>query len=463
MKLAVLVLSVIFALACQKSNIASDMTSNPEKNYAAYCASCHGIKMDAFVDRKWKYGSTDADLIKAIKVGYDDDGMPGFAETFSDQEVQELVDYIQAGIANVDQYSFDQADASTMIKTEELSLTLDTVAQGFNIPWGLTILDDGSMLIAEQSGTLYKASPDGALTPISGIPEVKSRGQGGLMDIEVDPDYKNNGWVYIAYAKPHATSNEATTAIVRGRINQSGAFVDQEDLFEALPYSSRNHHYGVRMEFDNDGYLFFSVGDRGDRDNNPQNLDNHCGKIHRINADGSIPKDNPFVDTPGAMPSIYAYGNRNPQGVALNPMDGSIWSNEHGPRGGDEINIIRKGKNYGWPVISYGINYNGTTFTEKTQQVGMEEPVMYWLPSIGVCGMTFVKSDKYKGWENNVLSGSLRFKYLERGVIKNNKIVHQEKLLENIGRLRVVEVGPDGYIYVGVENPGMILRLMPAN
>lgn len=461
MKSLLLIISFAFTLVYQSANIVSDEVSDPEQNYAAYCASCHGIKMDAFVDRRWKYGSTDADLIKAIKIGYDDDGMPGFAETFSDKEIQELVDYIQAGIANVDQYSFESVDASSTIKTEELIIRLDTVAQGFDIPWGLTILDDGSMLIAEQGGTLYKKTVDGALKSISGTPTVKSRGQGGLMDIEVDPDYKNNGWIYLAYSKPKPSGNEATTAIVRGRINQSGAFVDQEELFEALPYSSRNHHYGVRMEFDNDGYLFFSVGDRGDRNNNPQSLDNHCGKIHRIHPDGSIPKDNPFVDTPGAMPTIYAYGNRNPQGVALNPIDGSIWSNEHGPRGGDEINIIHKGKNYGWPVISYGINYNGTTFTEKTQQAGMEEPVMYWLPSIGVCGMTFVTSDRYQGWENNVLSGSLRFKYLERAVIKNNKIVHQEKLLENIGRLRVVEVGPDGYIYVGVESPGMILKLVP--
>lgn len=463
MKLSGFILSIVLALACQQSNLPFEKGSNPEKNYADYCASCHGIEMDAFVDRRWKYGSTDADLIKAIKIGYDDDGMPGFAETFTDQEVQELVDYIQTGIANVDQYSFDNNAASTIIETEELTLTLDTVAQGFDIPWGLTVLENGNMLIAEKGGTLYKKTPDGTLKSVTGIPKVKSRGQGGLMDVEVDPDYKNNGWVYLAYSKPHQSNNEATTAITRGRINQSGAFVDQEELFEALPYSSRNHHYGVRMEFDNEGYLFFSVGDRGDRDNNPQSLDNHCGKIHRIHPDGSIPKDNPFVGTPGAMPSIYAYGNRNPQGVALNPSDGSIWSNEHGPRGGDEINIIRRGKNYGWPIISYGINYNGTTFTEKTQQTGMEEPVMYWLPSIGVCGMTFVKSDKYKGWENNVLSGSLRFKYLERGVIKNNKIVHQEKLLENIGRLRVVEVGPDGYIYVGVETPGMILKLMPTD
>ena len=434
----------------------------PEANYKEFCSSCHGAKMDAFVDRRWKYGSSSEALAKAIKVGYEDDGMPAYDVTFSDQEINELVQYIQKGITNVELYKFEGENGDGVFETEELVIKLDTLASGMDQPWGITFLPNNEILITEKSGTLFKRAADGVMHEISGIPEVKSNGQGGLMDVEVHPDIENNGWIYIAYSKPDPTnSKDATTAIVRGKLD-GNRFVDQKEIFVALPYSSKKYHFGTRMEFDKEGYLYVSVGDRGSRDVNPQNLDNHCGKIHRIHDDGSIPKDNPFVNTAGAMPSIYTYGNRNPQGVALNPADGSIWQNEHGPRGGDEINIVKKGVNYGWPVISYGINYNGTIFTEQTEAKGMEQPIMYWLPSIGVCGMTFVDSDKYgRKWKNNVLSGSLRFKYLERAVVENDEIMHREKILENIGRLRVVEVGPDGYIYVGVEEPGYVFRLLP--
>ena len=442
--------------------VATAPTRTPEANYAEFCASCHGAKMDAFVDRRWKYGSSNEDIAKAIKVGYEDDGMPAYDVTFSDQEINELTQYIQKGIANVELYKFEGESGDGTFETEELVIKLDTLASGMDNPWGITFIDDGAILITEQSGKLFKRSSDGTITEISGIPKVKAKGQGGLMEIEVHPDFENNGWIYIAYSKLNpSNSKEATTAIVRGKLVNDN-FVEQEEIFEALPYSTRNHHYGVRLEFDRNGYLYFSVGDRGNRDVNPQNLDNHCGKIHRIHDDGSIPDNNPFVDTPGAMKSIYTFGNRNPQGVALNPVDGSIWENEHGPRGGDEINVVKKGTNYGWPIISYGINYNGTIFTELTENEGMEQPIMYWLPSIGVCGMTFVDTDKYPGWENNLLSGSLRFKYLERAVVEGNQIIHRENMLENIGRLRVVETGPDGYIYVGVEEPGYIFRLVPS-
>lgn len=447
------------AMTRSTASVAKERT--PEANYKEFCASCHGAKMDAFVDRRWKYGSSSEALAKAIKVGYEDDGMPAYDITFTDQEINALVQYIQKGITNVELYKFEGEAEDGIFETEELAIKLDTLASGMDNPWGITFLTDGELLITEQSGKLYKRSLDGSLSEINGIPEVRSAGQGGLMDIEVHPDIENNGWIYLAFSKPNpANKKESTTAIVRGKLNGNN-FVEQEEIFEALPYSTRRHHFGVRMEFDKSGYLYLSVGDRGNRDVNPQNLDNHCGKIHRINDDGSIPVDNPFVNTPEAMPSIYTYGNRNPQGVALNPVDGTIWQNEHGPRGGDEINIVKRGVNYGWPVISYGINYNGTIFTEETEREEMEQPIMYWLPSIGVCGMTFVDSDRYGSWKNNVLSGSLRFKYLERAVVDKNEITHREKILENIGRLRVVEVGPDGYIYVGVEEPGYIFKLIP--
>jgi len=217
------------------------------------------------------------------------------------------------------------------------------------------------------------------------------------------------------------------------------------------------------MEFDREGYLYFSVGDRGNRDRNPQTLDNHCGKIHRVNDDGSIPEDNPFAGTEGAMASIYSYGHRNPQGVIMHPETGEIWTHEHGPRGGDEINVINPGKNYGWPVISYGINYDGTIFTSSTEEEGMEQPLHYWVPSIAPCGMDFITGDRYPQWEGNLLVGSLKYQYLNMCVIKDGKVVSEEMLLKNIGRLRNVKMGPDGYIYVGVEEPGTIYRLVPVS
>lgn len=446
----------------EDASVMTQAMNSPEHNYAEFCASCHGAKMDAFVDRKWQYGSGEHDLFKAIKFGYEDDGMPAYAEALTDSEINELVIYIKEGIMNVDQYNFDEKkNSGGTFASEEFTIQLDTIATGLERPWGITFLKNGNILIGDRNGKLYERTQSGDLIQIKGLPTIKEFGQGGLMDLDLHPNYQENGLIYLSYTKPHPDDDKMlTTAVTRARLNNQ-TLVDKEEIFEALPYSTKRFHFGSRLEFDRDGYLYISVGDRGSRDDNPQALDNHCGKVHRIHDDGSIPEDNPFASQDGAMGSIYTYGNRNPQGLALNPIDGSLWEHEHGPRGGDEINIMQKGTNYGWPVISYGINYNGTIFTEETEKEGMEQPVMYWLPSIGACGMTFVKSDKYPNWENNLLSGSLRFKYLERAVIEGNKIVHTEKILENIGRLRVVEVGPDGYIYVGVEEPGLVFRLLP--
>ncbi|MEM7381907.1 MAG: PQQ-dependent sugar dehydrogenase, partial [Bacteroidota bacterium] len=217
---------------------------------------------------------------------------------------------------------------------------------------------------------------------------------------------------------------------------------------------------GSRLEFDNEGYLYFSIGDRGARDENPQDIRRNGGKIYRIHDDGRIPEDNPFVGTEGAVEAAFTYGNRNPQGMAKNPATGAIWIHEHGPRGGDEINIVQKGLNYGWPVITYGINYSGTPITDITEKEGMEQPIYYWVPSIGPSGMTFVNSDKFPDWNGNLLVGSLAFQYLERLVLEDNKVTYREKLMEDIGRVRNVRQGPDGLIYVAVEGKG-IYKLSP--
>jgi glucose/arabinose dehydrogenase len=278
------------------------------------------------------------------------------------------------------------------------------------------------------------------------------------------PDYKRNGWIYFSYSALNTESKKriGNTAIMRAKL-QGNKLVNQEVIFKGSPENDRGHHFGCKLAFDKNGKLFFGIGDRGQHFDFPQKLDNTNGKIHRINDDGSIPKDNPFVNTPGAKQSIWSYGHRNPQGNVFHPVTGELWETEHGPRGGDELNLVKPGLNYGWPVISYGINYDGTILTELKEKEGMEQPVHQWTPSIGPCGMTFVSGNRYKNWENNILVGSLSFKYLERVVLKGHSVVKREKLLEDIGRVRNVVMGPDGLVYVSIENPGKILRLMPVN
>jgi aldose sugar dehydrogenase len=281
-----------------------------------------------------------------------------------------------------------------------------------------------------------------------------------LLDVILHPEFKKNETIYLSYSKPRTENNQllSTTAIMKATLRDNQLY-DQEVIFEALPYARTRHHYGSRMVFGKDGHLYFSVGDRGNQQGNPQNIENDLGKIHRVKADGSIPADNPFVQTKNARPSVFSYGHRNPQGLVVHPKTGEIWSHEHGPRGGDEINLVQKGKNYGWPVISYGINYNGTTFTDKTAMTGMEQPLLYWIPSIAPSGMAFINSKKYKNWNGALLTGSLRFKYLNLSTVNGHTIKDEAMLFENIGRLRDVEMGPDGYVYIAVENPGIIYRL----
>lgn len=434
-------------------------TSDAAANYQEYCASCHGEKLASFVDRQWLYGNSWNEVFTAIKVGYPDDGMPAYDTTFTDKQINDLVDYILNGIENLTQEEFEEAPKWTgTIQSEELTFRLDTVASGLGIPWGVAFLPDGDLLVTERSGKFHRVNAQGKKQSIRGVPKVLDRGQGGLLDVEVHPDFADNQYIYLSYSKPDG--DRATTAVMRARLDNN-QLTEQQIIFEAKPYLGTRHHYGSRLEFDREGYLYLSVGDRGRRDQNPQSLDNHCGKIHRIYDDGRIPEDNPFVDTPGAIPSIYSYGHRNPQGVAIHPETGEIWDNEHGPRGGDEVNRIQKGHNYGWPVISYGINYNGTKFTDLTEKEGMEQPEHYWVPSIGVCGMTFVSGDRYPNWKGDILNGSLRFQYISRLKMEDGKIVGEEKLLKNIGRLRDVKMGNDGFIYFTVEDPGLVLRIVP--
>ncbi|WP_394749981.1 PQQ-dependent sugar dehydrogenase [Spongiimicrobium salis] len=329
---------------------------------------------------------------------------------------------------------------------------------GIQIPWGIAFLPDNSLLITDKVGDIFHFK-DGQKTEIANVPNIYLRGQGGLMDIELHPNYSENGWIYISYASSEGPGKGGHTAIMRARL-KDGSLMDHEILYKASPNTSRGQHFGSRLVFDDDGYLFFSIGERGQRDVNPQDITKDGGKIYRLHDDGSIPKDNPFVNQKNAKKAIYSYGHRNPQGLVKHPRTGAIWDHEHGPRGGDEINIIQKGKNYGWPLVTYGVNYSGTTITDKTEMPGMVQPIHYWTPSIAPSGMAFVSSDKYPDWNQNLLVGSLSFQYLERLELEGEKVVYREKLMEGLGRVRVVRQGPDGYIYVGIEGKG-VYKLIP--
>ncbi|CDF79944.1 glucose/sorbosone dehydrogenase [Formosa agariphila KMM 3901] len=336
----------------------------------------------------------------------------------------------------------------------------EIVVSDLKNPWGFVFLPDQSMLITEKSGELIHFK-NGKKIKISGLPAITQLGQGGLLDIALHPNYKDNGWVYFTYASSDGKGSGANTALMRAKISNN-TLTNKELLYKATPNFSSSDHFGSRIIFDENDFLFFSIGERGQRDDNPQDITRDGGKIYRLNDDGSIPKDNPFVNSPNAKKAIYSYGHRNPQGMILNPETNEIWAHEHGPKGGDEINIISAGKNYGWPVVTYGINYWGTSISDLTEKKGMESPIHHWTPSIAPSGMCFVTSDKYANWKGNVLVGSLKFQYLNRCVIENNKIIKEERILEDLGRVRSVVQGPDDYIYVGIENLG-IVKIIPKN
>ncbi|WP_047419841.1 PQQ-dependent sugar dehydrogenase [Cellulophaga sp. Hel_I_12] len=354
-----------------------------------------------------------------------------------------------------------QETENKVSETENPPFSAELYVDGLQLPWGLTMMPDNSLLITEIDGKVIHFK-DKIKTEISNIPEIYRRGQGGLMDIALHPNYEENGWIYITYASEgEGEEKGGNTTLMRAKLKDN-AFIEKQLLYKATPNTTKGQHFGSRIVFDNEGYLYFSVGDRGDRDVNPQDITRDGGKIYRLNDDGSIPSDNPFVNTDGAKKAIYSYGHRNPQGLVKNPETGKIWNHEHGPQGGDEINIIKKGANFGWPLITYGINYSGTPITDKTAMEGMEQPLHYWVPSIAPSGMAFISTDNYKGMKGNLLVGSLKFQYLEHLVMKDDKVVKREKLLPEIGRVRDIKEGKDGLIYIAVEGKG-IYKLVPNN
>ena len=337
---------------------------------------------------------------------------------------------------------------------------LDLVAGELEIPLGMAFVNEG-ILVSEKNGDLWMYTGPNERAAIEGRPEVWKKGQGGLLDIELDPNYAEEPWIYFSYAKQDPSgANKGHTAIARAKL-EGNTLIEWNDLYYGAEISDKGHHFGSRLEFDDQGLLYFTIGDRGDRDNNPQDISRDAGKVYRIHKDGSIPRDNPFADQEGVKKAIYSYGHRNAQGIIFHPTFKEIWVHEHGPQGGDEINASKPGKNFGWPVISYGINYDGSSFTEKTAMEGMEQPLYYWVPSIAPSGMQWVTSSNYPVLQDALVVGSLKFQYLEALHFEGKKVVKRERLFKDVGRLRNVRQGSDGYLYLAVEGKGIYRVLNP--
>ena len=349
-------------------------------------------------------------------------------------------------------------DKNEIIVTDELNYEMELVFENDGIIWGLEFLNDNSILATLKSGSIIHFK-DGVKKELKGVPEIYLRGQGGLLDIAIHPNFEKNKFIYLSYASEDIEGKGGNTTISRAILN-GDTLEELEVLYKGTPDSRKGQHFGGRMEFDNENYLFFSIGDRGNRNVNPQDITIDGGKIYRIKDDGTIPKDNPFYNDGNAKKAIYSYGHRNPQGMFKHPVSGKIWTNEHGPRGGDEINIIEKGKNYGWPKITYGINYSGTTITKNKSLPNMEQPLYYWIPSIAPSSFEYISSEIYPNWKGSLLAGALVFKYIERIVLEDDIVVFRSKIAENLGRPRDIKQGPDGYIYVSIENKG-VYKIMP--
>lgn len=341
-----------------------------------------------------------------------------------------------------------------------------TIAENLENPWSVAFLPAGRYLVTERSGKLWCISADGSTrTEIKGVPTVYHEGQGGLLDVALEPGFKDGGWIYFSYAASDPEDEDkANTEVMRAKLNlQKNVLTDQKVIFQAVPKVEGDNHWGSRLLFAQDGTLFITLGERFDYSEEAQNTTNHLGTIIRINPDGSVPADNPFKGDKNARPEIYSYGHRNVQGIARNPNSGKIWAHEHGPKGGDEINILKPGANYGWPVVTFGISYWGTTISDQTSAPGMEDPILQLTPSIAPSGMAFYTGDKFPEWKGDLFLGALVLKHLRHLKLTGNKVIEQEALLKDRDeRIRDVRQGPDGYLYLLTdESEGKLLRLEP--
>jgi len=483
--------------------------------FTQVCATCHGttqargpVGPSLFTDQ-WIHGGEDEAIVKSIKDGYPEKGMPAFKDQMSDPEIWQMIAYIRTQAANLKEKPVYVPDPDgQIVKSEKQTFKMEIVARNLETPWALAFLPDGRLLITERPGRIRIVDKDGKMEPepVKGLPKVWEKQDGGLFDIEVHPDYAKpgNGWLYISYSEPLAgwtppqpadpntppaalpagsspgapagaqggrgrgPSNDppSMTVIMRGRL-KNNEFVDQDVLFRAPKelYSQTNAHYGSRFIFDKQNHLFFTLGEKQQM-MDAQDLSKATGKIHRINDDGSVPKDNPYVGQPNVVESIWSYGHRNPQGLAWDPVTGQLWESEHGPTGGDEINIIQPKHNYGWGVATKGVQPGIT----KTSEPGMDDPIRYWTPSVAPSGIAFYTGDKYPGWKNDLFVSCLAGQQLKRLEIKDGQVLHEEQVFNQFGRVHDVIQGPDGYLYVTLQlpgqvlsqsTPGMVARLIP--
>lgn len=469
-----------------------------ETTYKTVCAGCHGSDLSggrgpSLFDPKLLGARSDQRLHDTIAGGVPGTEMPAFKQAYSDDQIYQMVAYLRTHAADmVGKPAFLPNPAGKVIRSAKQAFRIDVVASQLEVPWGLAFLPDGRLLVTERPGRLRIIDRAGRLLPepVRNTPKVWARQDSGMLDVAVHPDYRKNGLIYLAYtdvAPGHVVTPEeanppppgerqksppSMTVLIRGRINARNAWVTDREIFRAPTalYTPSGAHYGTRFLFDGRGHLFYSLGERGDM-TNAQRLDTPLGKIHRVNDDGSIPADNPFIRTPGAIGSIWSYGHRNPEGLAFDRRTGSLWESEHGPTGGDEINIIEKGHDYGWGVVSMGIQPG----IVQREAPGMDAPIAYYTPTIAPSGIHFYRGTRYPGWKDNLFVAALAGQQLRRLEIKDRAIVAQEVLFAQFGRVRAVATGPDGLLYVLLQNPtgagtgvnlsastpGMLVRLTP--
>ncbi|MGD8346268.1 MAG: PQQ-dependent sugar dehydrogenase [Lysobacterales bacterium] len=467
--LLILALTPLLTLAQNRSGM-----GEIRELWDANCASCHGADLSggmasSLLDDEWANGGSDEELAASIRDGMPDAGMPGWSEALDDNQIRALVILIREVRMQSGLEALRRSLEGDVVTAAGHAYRLEEITEFDGILWSIAFLPGQGMLVTQRDGVLWRFE-NGEKTRIEGTPEVWQHGQGGLLEVAVHPDYADNGWIYLSYSENSGARENGRdagmTAVVRGKI-EGDKWVAQETLFrvDEKHHTSARVHFGSRFVFD-DGYLYFGIGDRG-RKERSQNLDRPNGKIFRIHDDGRVPKDNPFVDTRGALPEIWSYGHRNPQGMDLDPSTGLIWEAEHGPRGGDEINLVEKGKNYGWPVITYGMNYDGTPITSETHREGMEQPRLHWTPSIAVAGIDFYEGDAFPSWKGKLLAGGLASQELHLLTIEDGKVTADEIILKDRGRIRDVASGPDGAIYLlltdGSPRTGRIVKMLPAD
>ena len=479
--------AIVSILLCL-GGIASAQEMKVEELYNKHCSGCHGAKFEggvggSLVDGQWKRGSSDAEIFKSIAKGNLQMGMTPWEGILSVDQIRSLVIFLrekekQTLAKGMD---FPKPSPDTVTKTELHGYKIETLVEnGLKNPWAIAFLPDGRKLVTEKSGNLRFLTAEGKLDPkiIEGTPAVIEHGQGGMLEVALHPEFSKNGWVYLGFSDGTREKNDkgkddvrCITSVVRGKI-EDHQWKDQEWIYRADPKfrSDSGAHFGTRFVFDK-GYIYFVIGERGGN-YEAQRLSRPAGKIHRLHDDGRVPEDNPFVKTKDALPSIWSYGHRNPQGLTMDPRDGALYATEHGPRGGDELNLIEPGKNYGWPVVTLGMDYGGTPFSYDldgkrvaavTAKEGIEQPIASWVPSIAVCGLDFYTGGKFPQWNNDLLVGALAQQEVRRLHIIDKKVVSQEIILKNIGRVRDVATGPDGLCYVILNGPDRIVRLVPAD